>query len=105
MQPNADVSVAAQAAMQQRTDFLRCFAGDSRDANLPAGLIFYYFTIAQCQAAIFGDIADSANIDSTIGSILHNFSFPVFGIFLSLSEYIITHDTQKVKHNFPKIWT
>ena len=102
-QPDADITVAAQAAMQQRADFFGSFAGNSGDADLPASFIFYNFAVAQSQTLAFFDISNGADIDSTIGSILHNFSFLVFGIFLSLSAYILSHPAEKNKNFFRSI--
>jgi hypothetical protein len=102
-QPDADIAVATQAAMQQRADFLGSFAGNSGNTDLPASFIFHNFAVAQSQTLAFFDIPNGADIDSTVGSILHNFSFLVFGIFLSLSDYILSHPTEKSKNFFRPI--
>ena len=102
-QPDADIVVATQAAMQQRADFFGGFAGNSSDADLPASFIFYNFAVAQSQALAFFDIPDGADIDSTVSGVFHINSPLVFGIFLSLSDYMIPHPETNCKHNFSKI--
>ena len=75
--PDADVALATDAVVKEVADLFGGFAGDARYAYLPASLILYDFTIAEGQALVFCDIADGADIDSTIGSVLHNNS-PLF---------------------------
>jgi hypothetical protein len=45
---------------------------DALNADLPAGLIFNNLTIPEGQTAVFSDIADGADIDSTISSVSHS---------------------------------
>ena len=76
--PDADVTLAADAVVQEVAHFFGGLAGDARYADLPASLVFYDLAVAEGQALVFCDIADSADIDSTIGSVLHNsFSFHI----------------------------
>ena len=100
-EPDAHISMAAQPMVQQRTDFFRCAAGDPGNTDLPAGLVFYDLTITQSQALVVLQIADGADVNATIGGILHNIPFPVFKSFpsLCLHPYYNTY-TQKVNHNF-----
>jgi hypothetical protein len=59
--------------MDYSTDLFWSGAGDALQADLPASLVFYDFTIPKGKTAFIGDIADGANIDATISSVLHNF--------------------------------
>ena len=58
--------------MEEVADFFGSLAGDTRYADLPAGLVFYDFSIPKGQTLVLCDIADGADIDSTVGSVLHN---------------------------------
>ena len=87
-QPDADVALATQAAVQQRADFFGRLAGHTGDTDLPAGLVFYNFTIAQCEAFAFADVADGADVDATIGGILHiKFSFRLLFYYFNSCKY------------------
>ena len=86
-EPNADVSFAAHFAMQDAGNFFGGFGFDAGDADLPAGSVFYNLTIAKGQAFIILDIADSADIDSSVGDVLHNsYSF----LFSGLSSLLLS---------------
>lgn len=75
--PDADVALAADAVVEEVADLFGGFAGDARYADLPACLIFHDFTIAEGESLVIFDIADGADIDSSVGSVLHNNS-PLF---------------------------
>ena len=74
--PDADVALATHVAMDDSGHFLGGLALDARYADLPASLILNFLTIAEGDALVVSQLADGADIDSTIGSILHNDSFP-----------------------------
>ena len=76
--PDADVTLATEAMMEEVADLFGGLAGDARYADLPAGLVFYDFSIPKGQTLVLCDIADGADIDSAVGSVLHNsFSFHI----------------------------
>ena len=72
-EPDADVAFATHSLMEQDGDLFRRMAFNALDADLPTGLILHDFAVAKGQAFIISEIADGANIDATIGSVLHNF--------------------------------
>jgi hypothetical protein len=84
IEPDTNISVAAQTMMKKGADFFRSFTGNSGDTNLPAGFIFYNFAVAESQAFAVLDVTDGADVDSSVGGILHINSPLVFGIFRSL---------------------
>jgi hypothetical protein len=84
IEPDTNISVAAQTMMEKGADFFRSFASNSGDTDLPTGFIFYNFAVAESQTFAVLDVADGADIDSSIGGILHINSPLVFGIFRSL---------------------
>ena len=75
--PDADVALATDAVVEEVADLFGGFAGDARYADLPASLVFHDLAVAEGEPLVVCDIADSADIDSTIGSVLHNNS-PLF---------------------------
>lgn len=76
--PDADITLAAEAMVEKVADLFGSLAGDARYADLPAGLVFYDFPIPKGQTLVLCDIADGADIDSMVGSVLHNsFSFHI----------------------------
>lgn len=74
--PDANVALATHVAMDDSGYFFGGLALDARYADLPAGLILDFLAIAEGDALVVSQLADGADIDSTIGSILHNDSFP-----------------------------
>ena len=74
--PDTDVAFAAAAMVEEIANLFGGLAGDARYADLPAGFVFYDFSISKGQTLVLCDIADGADIDSAVGSVLHNsFSF------------------------------
>ena len=71
-QPDADVTLATKQAMDYCADLFWSGAGDALQADLPASAVFHDFTIPKGKTAFIGDIANGANIDATIGSVLHS---------------------------------
>ena len=71
--PDADVALSADALVEDFADFFGGLALDTHDADLPAGLIFHDFTVAEGQTLVFCDIANGANIDPAISDVLHNY--------------------------------
>jgi hypothetical protein len=84
IEPDTHISVAAQTMVKKGADFFRSFASNSGDTDLPSGFIFHNFTVAEGQTFAILDVADGADIDSSVGGILHINSPLVFGIFRSL---------------------
>ena len=79
-EPDSDVAGSADSMMKNFADLFGGLDFDAGDADLPAGSVFYDFSIAEGQTLIVCDVADGANIDSVVGDILHNsFSFLVSG--------------------------
>ena len=74
--PDADVALATHVAMDDSGYFFGSLALDARYADLPAGLILDFLAIAEGDALVVSQLADGADIDSTIGSVLHNKSVP-----------------------------
>lgn len=74
--PDTDVALATHVAMNDSGYFLGGLAFDARYADLPAGLVLDFLAIAEGDALVVSQLADGADIDSTIGSVLHNNSFP-----------------------------
>lgn len=74
--PDTDVAFATHVAMEDSGYFLGGSDFDAGYTNLPASFILDFLTIAEGDALIVSQFADSADIDSTIGSVLHNDSFP-----------------------------
>jgi hypothetical protein len=72
--PDSDVALPTQVAMEDSGHFLSGLNFDTLNADLPTGLIFYDLAIPEGQTAVFSDIADGADIDLTIGDVLHNFN-------------------------------
>ena len=86
-EPDAEVAFAAHLAVQDAGNFFGGFGFDAGDADLPASFVFYDFTIAESQAFIVLDVADGADIDSTISDVFHNlFSF----LFSGLSSLLLS---------------
>ena len=86
-EPNADVAFAAHFAVQNAGNFFSGFGFDAGDADLPAGSVFYNFTIAEGQAFVVLNVTDGANIDSSVGDVLHNsYSF----LFSGLSSLLLS---------------
>ena len=84
--PDADITLAAEAMVEEVADLFGSLAGNARYADLPAGLVFYDFSIPKGQTLVFCDIADGADIDSAVGDILHNsFSFHIKRFRLKIS--------------------
>jgi hypothetical protein len=73
-EPDTHIAFAAHALVENFANFFWGSALSASNANLPTSLVFYDFTIAKGQALIVSQIADSADIDSTIGDVLHNFN-------------------------------
>jgi hypothetical protein len=82
--PDTNVAGSADAVVEDFADFFSGLYFDAHDANLPAGLVFYDFTIPQGQTHVVLDVADGADIDSTISGVLHNFYLLLFSFFVSL---------------------
>jgi hypothetical protein len=72
--------VAAQTVMEKCADFLGSFTSNSGDTDLPSGFIFHNFTVAESQTFTILNVADGADIDSSVGGVLHINSPLVFGI-------------------------
>ena len=97
--PDADVAITTEAMVEEVADFFGSLAGDTRYADLPSSLVFYDFSISEGQTLVLCDIADGADIDSAVGSVLHNsFSFHIkqfrlkiswAGLSASLRMYVI----------------
>ena len=86
-EPDTDVAFAAHLAVQDAGNFFGGFGFDAGDADLPASFVLYNLTIAEGQALIILDVADSADINSTISDVLHNsFSF----LFSGLSSLLLS---------------
>ena len=86
-EPDADVAFAAHFTVQYAGNFFGSFGFDAGDADLPAGFVFYDFTIAEGQAFVVLNVTDGANIDSSVGSVLHNsYSF----LFSGLSSLLLS---------------
>ena len=86
-EPDADVAFATHLAVQDEGNFFGGFGFDTGNANLPASLVFYNLTIAEGQAFIILDVADSADIDSSVGDVLNNsYSF----LFSGLSSLLLS---------------
>ena len=84
--PDADVAITTDTMMEEVADFFGSPAGDTRYADLPAGLVFYDFSIPKGQTLVLCDIADGADVDSAVGSVLHNsFSFHIKQFRLKIS--------------------
>ena len=74
--PDADVAFATHALMQDFADLFWSLALDAGDTDLPSGLILNDLAVAKSQTFIISQIADGADIDAMISSVLHNsFSF------------------------------
>jgi hypothetical protein len=86
--------------MENFADLFRGLTLNAHQADLPAGLILNNFAIFQGQTLTLMQIADGANIDTAISSVLHIISFLVFGIFLSLCVFIISQGCAFVKPYF-----
>jgi hypothetical protein len=71
--PDTDVALATQVTVQNLADLFRSAAFDTLDADLPTGFVLNDFAVAKGQAFIVNQILNGANIDATIGSVLHNF--------------------------------
>jgi hypothetical protein len=84
--PDADVTFATEAMVEEVADLFGGLAGDARYADLPASLVLYDFSIPKSQTLVVSQVADGADIDSTIGSVLHNsFSFHIKRFRLKIS--------------------
>lgn len=85
-EPDADVAFATHGTMEDFADLFGGLALDARHADLPAGLVLNFLAIAEGDALVISQLADSADIDSTIGSVLHNsFSFHIKRFILKIS--------------------
>jgi hypothetical protein len=82
--PDADVASSADSMVEDFADLFGSLYFDAHDADLPASLVFHDFAVAESQTFVVLDVADRADIDSSIGSILHNFYLLLFSFFLSL---------------------
>ena len=84
--PDADITLAAETMVEEVANLFGGLAGDARYTDLPAGLVFYDFSVAEGQALVLCDIADGADVDSAVGSVFHNsFSFHIKQFRLKIS--------------------
>ena len=71
--PDADVASSTDSVVEDFADFFGSLYFDAHDADLPTSLVFHDFAVAECQTLVVLDVADGADIDSSIGGVLHNF--------------------------------
>jgi len=71
--PDADVASSADSMVEDFADLFGGLYFDTHDADLPASLVFHDFAVAESQTLVVLDVADGADIDSSIGDVLHNF--------------------------------
>lgn len=96
-EPDADVAFATHFTVQDAGNFLSGLDFDAGDADLPASLVFYDLTIPKSQTFVILNIADGADIDSSVGSVLHNsYSFLFLGLPLPFCTLIIAQDSSFV---------
>ena len=72
-EPDADVALSADGAVDDFACLFGSLTFQTVEADLPASLVFNDFSVPQGQAVILCEVADGANIDAAISSILHNF--------------------------------
>jgi hypothetical protein len=75
-EPNAHIALATHRAVQNGGDFFGGSALDTSNADLPSSLVANDFAIAERQAVIFSDIADSADVNTAVGSVSHSLKSP-----------------------------
>lgn len=100
VKPDTHIAMAAQTVMQQLADFFGSATGDTSNSNLPAGLVLHDLTIAEGQTFAVLDVADGADIDSSVGGVLHIYSPLVFGISVPFLYFNYITSMRKVKKNF-----
>lgn len=65
-------------AVQDCGDFFGSTALDTRDTDLPSGLVADDFAVAESQAVIFGNVADSADVNTAVSDVSHNSNLHFF---------------------------
>ena len=73
--PHTDIAFAAHVAMEDSGYFLRGSDFNAGYTDLPASLILDFLTIAEGDALIVSQLANGADIDSSVGSVLHMIHF------------------------------
>lgn len=80
--PDSDIALPTQIAMEDSGYLFSGLDFDALDADLPAGLILDFLTVAKGDALVVSQLADGTNIDSTIGSVFHGSYLLYFFFFI-----------------------
>ena len=81
--PDADVALATHVAMDNSGYFFGGLALDARYADLPASLVLNFLAVAEGDALVVSQLADGADIDSSIGNVFHMIHF--LSIYIKIS--------------------